>query len=365
MLRALAFVQKEAGISPGQRFRLEQWAPHLERDHGVSLELAPFESAALTSVLYERGRHAEKAGLLLRDFARRALDVARARRYDVVIMYREAALLGPAFYEYLLRGLGIPTIVDFDDAIWLHEATGPNGVFARLRFPKKIATICRLSSVVTVGNLHLAEWARVHNPRTHVVPTTIELGAYRDLPPPPADGQLVIGWTGSLSTLRYLETARGAIERVAAARPTRVEIVCSHPPSRPFAGAETHFVPWRAQTEALDVARFGVGIMPVPDEPVGRGKCGCKALQYMAAERPVVLSPVGVNADIVQDGENGIFATTENEWVEALLRLGDSAELRAKLARAGRRTVEQGFSAEAGAAKLARAVRDAIATRPR
>lgn len=357
MIRLLALVQKPEGVSPGQRFRLEQWAPHLRARHGIDLEFAPFESPGLTQVLYEPGRVPEKAVRVLHDFVRRAVDVAAAGRFDGVVLYREAALLGPAFYERVLALRGIPTVLDFDDAIWLESGGGRNGPFARLRFPSKTATLCGLVDAVTVGNGYLADWARRFNPNVHVVRTSIELAKFPVLPPPPDDGVLRIGWTGSLSTMNvHLEAARPFLEALGARRRVELQVVCSEPPARPFANVANVFIPWRPETEAEDVGRCHVGIMPLPDDAFARGKCGCKALQYMAVGRPVVVSPVGVNTEIVRQDVNGLLASTDEEWGDALNRLGDLPELRARLGVEGRKTVESGYSAESAAASFAEAV---------
>jgi len=97
--------------------------------------------------------------------------------------------------------------------------------------------------------------------------------------------------------------------------------------------------------------------MPLPDNGFTRGKCGLKALQYMATGRPVVASPVGVNGTIIEDGRNGYLAANEEEWVDALMKLAASPELRARLGSAGRERVEHDYSAPVGAAKFAAAVR--------
>jgi glycosyltransferase involved in cell wall biosynthesis len=61
-----------------------------------------------------------------------------------------------------------------------------------------------------------------------------------------------------------------------------------------------------------------VGIMPLPQGAWEYGMSGYKLVQYMAACRPVVASPVGVNCDVVMEGVNSFFARTEDEWVERL-----------------------------------------------
>jgi glycosyltransferase involved in cell wall biosynthesis len=355
MVRLLTLVQKAPGISPGQRFRLEQWAPHLLERYGIALEFVPFESPALTGVIARPGHHFEKAALLLADLLRRREVLALARSCDGVVVYREASMLGPALYERLLASLGLPLIYDFDDAIWLPSSGSVNGAFRALRFPGKTATISRLAGAITVGNEYLAAWVRRHNPNVFLVPTTIELGDYPPRPAPPRDGPFVVGWVGSHSSLVHLESARNALARLGRERQVILRIICDRPPVRPFEGVETDFVPWSREGEGAAVANAHVGIMPLLDNAISRGKCGCKALQYMAARRPVVVSPVGVNTDIVHDG-TGRLARGEDEWVAALHRLADSEELRTRLGEAGRRLVEQRYSAEAGARLFAGAV---------
>lgn len=351
-MRVLALVSKAPGISPGQRFRIEQWAPHLAADHGIEVVYAPFESPDLTQILYRPGHILEKASHVLRDAWRRRLDVRAARGYEAAFVYREAALLGPAFYERLLP---VPFVLDFDDAIWMSSPGGANGVFARLRFPGKTASIARLAGAVTVGNGYLAEWARRFNDDVTILPTTIDLSRYEVQPPraPPDGAPFVIVWMGSFSTLPYLELVRQPLERLASERPVEVRVVCDRPLQRPIVGATNTFVQWTAANEAPDIGAADVGIMPLADDEFARGKCGCKALQYMAAGRPAIVAPVGVNADIVLHGENGLLASGDEEWYRALRQLADDRGLRDRLAAAGRATVEAGYSARRGATILA------------
>jgi len=103
-------------------------------------------------------------------------------------------------------------------------------------------------------------------------------------------------------------------------------------------------VDWAAATEVRDLSEFDIGVMPLPDDEWARGKCGLKGLQYMALEIPTVMSPVGVNTEIIEDGRNGFLAAREDEWVEKLANLIESAGLRRELGQAARRTVEERYS---------------------
>jgi glycosyltransferase involved in cell wall biosynthesis len=361
-LRLLALTIKPEGISPGQRFRLEQWAPHLAASHGIELDFLPFESPRLTELLYEPGHTLRKAYWVGRDFLRRATAVLRARRYDAVIVYREAALIGPAIYERLLAWTGVPLFFDFDDAIWLpSQGLSPvNGIFSKLHFWGKTSTVCRLSTGVIAGNAYLADYARKRNPNVFVVPTTVDLDKYPALPEPDADDPFIVGWTGTHSTLVHFEQARTALETLARHRRIQVKVICSVPPERPIQGAENVFIRWAEASEAQDVAACHAGIMPLHDNEYTRGKCGAKAIQFMATGRPVVISPVGMNKDLIQHDENGFLAKNDDAFVEYLSRLAGSKELRQRIGTAGRRTVEEGYSAPVAANKLAHALRAGI-----
>ena len=356
-LRVLALASKPWGLAPGQRFRFEQWAPHLARDHSIDLELLPFESPELTEVLYKPGHHLEKAWLVSRDFIHRRSAIRQASAYDAVLLFREAALIGPAFYERQLARSKTPLIYDFDDAIWMQQPDVDRSIFSALHFHRKTKEICRLATAVTVGNEFLADFARGSNDQVHIVPTTIELADYDGRLEPPSAEPFIVCWTGSTTTLVHFEHARPALEALAQRIPLVVKIICNKPPSQPINGAKMQFIPWSAEAEAREIAASHVGIMPLPDNEFSRGKCGLKALQCMAAGRPVVASPVGVNTAIIRHGENGFLAATTAEYVDAFMQLASSPELRAKLGAAAYEMVKASYSATIGAAKFADVVR--------
>ncbi|MBS2016810.1 MAG: glycosyltransferase [Deltaproteobacteria bacterium] len=355
--KLLVLTPKPKGLSPGQRFRLEQWGPRVEARHGIRLDFLPFESPELTKVLYEPGHKPQKAFWVMRDFLRRASSLVAARDYDGVVVYREAALIGPAIYERLFAWTNKPLFFDFDDSIWQTAQISPaNGVFSLLHFWGKTSTTCKLASAVLVGNRYLADYAEKRNRNVFVIPTSIELEKYPVQPELEREDPFVVCWTGSTSTLAHFEEARRPLERLAARRKIVVKVICNRPPNRPIAGAENLFVPWTEKGEAEEVGASHVGIMPLPDDDYSKGKCGLKALQYMATGRPVVIAPVGMNVDLVKSGENGFLARTDDEWVDALEKLAASPDSRRTMGAAGRKTIEERFSAEVVSELFAEAV---------
>lgn len=346
--------------SPGQRFRMEQWARYLEAD-GVRCDFAPFEDEALHAILYQRGRLAQKATLMASAMARRLMLLPRARDYDLIYLFREASLIGPAVIERLLALRGTPMVFDFDDAVWVPYASPANSYLSYLKCFGKTATLCRISRHVLAGNPYLAAYARRYNDQVTVIPTTIDTTVYRVASPRPSGGLVTIGWTGSYSTVQHLDTLRPALTALRRTRPFRLMVIGT--PTYQLEEVEVLAQPWKADSEVTDLQQFDIGVMPLPDDEWSRGKCGLKLLQCMGVGVPVIGSPVGVNSDIIQDGVNGFLAATDEEWLEKLALLIENPELRRKIGLAGRRTVEERYSSRLWAGKV-RAVFEEIVSQP-
>jgi glycosyltransferase involved in cell wall biosynthesis len=343
--------------APGQRYRIEQWAPYL-RESGIEVTLLSFASDALGRALYQKGAYVVKAREMLRSLLKRLAHVWEARNYDIVFLHREASLIGPAWLERLAKVRQPRLVYDFDDAVWLPYVSPRNRYLSFLKAPWKTAAICRLATAVTAGSEHLASYARRFNGRVTVVPSTVSLQRYRPRPGLRRPGRPVIGWTGSHSSVQYLRIVEAPLRRLAERR--RFRFVAIGVEDFRMPGVDTECRPWRSATEVEDLWDLDVGIMPLPDEPWARGKCAMKAIQYMGVSVPAVVSPVGANRDLVETGANGFLAGSEDEWVTTLDRLLSDDDLRARLGREGRRTVEERFSAEVQAPRLAQVIRGLV-----
>ena len=235
-------------------------------------------------------------------------------------------------------------IFDFDDAVFVAYVSPSNGYLSYLKFPAKTKTICRLATHVIAGNTYLADYARQTNDNVSIVPTTIDTDKYEVLPRKENEVP-VIGWSGSFSTVQHLDSLASALRRLAQKENFRLLVIGT--PVYKIDGVDVEALPWRSATEVSDLRQIDIGIMPLPDEPWSRGKCGLKALQYMALGIPTVCSPVGVNSEIIQDSFNGFLAGTEDEWVAKLTQLLNDSKLRARLgapaARQWKRNTRQRF----------------------
>lgn len=344
MPSVLFIASHRPGRSPSQRYRFEQFAPYWEK-HGVSVRYAWIIDEADDKVFYSPGRLLDKARIFRKSLRLRREHVKLARSYDLVFVQREALMTGSTRFERALADTGRPLIYDFDDAIWRMDVSEGNRRLRWLKDPAKTPRIIGMATHVIAGNAFLAEYARQHNARVEVIPTVIDTDRYVPVATVPrADGKVVIGWTGSLTSTPHLMTAAPMLQRLQ--EELRGRIVFRFISDRPvrIPGLEIEQVAWNAAGEPEDLAPIDIGIMPLPDTEWSRGKCGFKGLQYMGMAKAVVMARVGVNTTIVDDGVNGFLAGTEEEWMDRLRRLVADAELRRRMGDAARHTVEQGFS---------------------
>jgi len=348
-MRLLALMPSLYNTSPGQRYRLEQWDPLL-KDRGVEITYEPFESQELHATVYKPGQLGKKLKLVGQAIGRRSALFNKIKNYDVVYIFREAALLGPPIFERLVHQTGVPFVFDFDDAIFVSYKSPSNGYLSYLKFAGKTKTNCRLAAHVMVGNPYLAEYAREVNDNVTIIPTTIDTEKYTPRPAKEKSGPLVIGWTGSYSTVQHLDTLRSVLKKLAGRESFRLRVIGT--PTYKIDGVETEAMPWHAETELEDLAAIDIGMMPLPDDKWSKGKCGLKALQFMAMGIPTICSPVGVNTEIIHDNQNGLIAGPEEEWIEKFTRMLKSKELRERLGQAGRKTVEEKYSAASQAPRV-------------
>lgn len=352
-IRAAFFVESDAieGSSPAAYYRVFQFLPFLAAN-GVEATVLPSRPpkyvsyehlpAALRPLAY---RGAFAARLL-----RRAAEVPRALKQDLVFLQRELLSVGPPVLERLLRRLNRAIVFDFDDAIWLSSA----GALRRVR------EILSLSHRVIAGNSYLAEFAAQHNPNVTILPTAIDTDIYVPRTTAPDGDTLTVGWIGTPGNFEHLRLILEPMrEIIARNRHVRFKVVSREPFLAPEL-ASALFEPWQRAREVRAVQGFDIGIMPLRDTPFTRGKCGGKALVCMSCGVPVVASPVGVNSDIIRNGENGLLAESSNEWLEKLSALIEDSGLRARLGSEGRRTIERRYSTAVNAPKLLAILRDAI-----
>ncbi|MCX6135049.1 MAG: glycosyltransferase family 4 protein [Ignavibacteriales bacterium] len=334
-------------LGASSRYRSYQYLPYL-RSRGHTVQVAP-----LLSNLYLQRLYAGKSMPVFDVFAalvHRKLLMLQKRKFDLLWIEYEALPWIPYWMESMLLSSSVPFVLDYDDAIFHRYDRHPSAV-VRAALGKKIDHLMNRSSLVIAGNEYLASRAREAGAkRVEILPTVIDLEKYPVTPAAQSD-EFTIGWIGTPKTVHYLNEIREALQVVGREGGARVVTIGAE--GVELSGVHCEHRLWSEKTEVEEMQKFDVGVMPLIDGPWERGKCGHKLIQYMGCSRPVVASPVGVNSTIVEEGKTGFLASTTDQWVRALRTLKENRSLRLEMGRKGRGKVEQSYSLQVAAPRLA------------
>lgn len=349
-LKVMLF-SKYSRMGASSRLRSMQYLPLLA-EHGIDVEVCELFPDAYLEARYGGSAFSAKKHVW-KYYWRRAVQLLRAQ--PGIVLWIEAELFPylPYWLESMLRRSAAPFVAEYDDALFHNYDLSSNALVRRL-LGKKIDRVMRHATCVIAGNGYLAARAtQAAAQRVEFIPTVVDHRRYAEV----VHGdrvQTVIGWVGSPATQKYLLDIRHALAQVCVKHNARLLLVGANAHIvKELAGIPVEQVAWSEDTEAAAIARMDIGIMPLVDGPWERGKCGYKLIQYMASGLPVVASPVGVNVDIVRQGDNGYLASDDDAWEDAMHRLVNDAALRQRMGRAGREQVEREYSLEAQAPRLA------------
>lgn len=350
MIKVLFFVPYP---SEGQsnRLRVEQYLPYL-RSHGIRFSVRPFASRGFYKILYKEGFLFSKIFYFIRGSLNRILDLARVFRYDIIFIHREMYPIGPALFEYIVAKIKKPIIFDFDDAIYLPNVSKHNSFMERFKVPSKIFKIISLSSTVIAGNRYLRDFALKFNPNVTIIPTPIDTDIFKPAPKLKTnDKEIIIGWIGSPTTVAFLHLVEEAVIALSSKY--------SHLKFK-IIGGDFHIngldsiinKPWTLAGEIEDLNTFDIGILPMPDNEWTKGKTTFKGILYMSMGIPTVSSAVGVNKELINDGENGFLAYSIDDWINKLSMLIENSQLRSQIGMQGRKTIEENYSLKIYAPKF-------------
>lgn len=343
----ILLLSRYAQLGASSRLRFYQYLPSLA-ESGIDVTVAP-----LLGDDYVRGLYGGKVSVfaVLKAYIARLFYMRRADEFDLVWVEKEMLPWIPGWIELGLFPAGVPLVADYDDAVF-HRYDQHRASIVRSILGSKIDKVMQRADLVVAGNQYLADRAQSAGARrVEILPTVVDVARYAIVESCGNEASPVIGWIGSPATAKFLHLIAPALNELVAAR--KVKLVAVGANASQVNNLPVTVLPWAEATEVSDIQHFDIGIMPLPDAPFERGKCGYKLIQYMACGRPVVASPVGVNSKIVHDGVDGFLATTHAEWVAALTRLIDHPELRRQMGLAGRSKIEAQYSLQAASSRLA------------
>ena len=354
---ALASYPVEAAAT---RYRLQQFVEPLAA-LGIELTIKPFLSSDSFKRLYRERSHLRIAVDLLSATARRVGSCMTLGQADVILVQREAMILGPPIIEWLAaRVFKRPMVLDLDDATYVPYTSPTYGGLAKaLKFFRKTDDLIRWSRVVICGNQTVAEYVSSKGARTEIIPTVVDTEKFK---PARASNRTlpVVGWVGTHSTFPFMQSILPALSEVAKTQPFKLKIVGAGRADVVVPGIEVENLEWNLEREVEDFQSLDVGLYPVnADNNWATGKSGFKAIQYMATGVPYVATPIGAAAQIGEENLTHLFATTREEWIDKLKTLLNDPERRHAMGDAGRRHAVECYHLESQAEKLAKVLREA------
>lgn len=335
------------------RQRLLQYLPALEHV-GVSVKVQPlFGNTYLSELFAGKGR---SFWSIAHAYAHRLLSLRDLSSFDAIFVHCEAFPYLPSIFENAVAQRARRLIFDYDDAIFHQYDQHQLGAVRRI-LGRKLQPLLRRADLCICGNRYLQEYASAFCRKTLVIPTVVDANRYASAKPT-WRARPVIGWMGSPSTYQQLEPTLRILKD---ARDKLGVDFCVIGSGRMGTGDDgVRYIGWSEESEVDELGAMDIGIMPLPDDPWARGKCGYKLIQYMACGLPVVASPVGVNSEIVEHGVNGFLASTRTEWVEAIGALAGDTDLRRRMGAAGREKVSRSYSLKAQAPRMTAAIQSVL-----
>ena len=348
-------------VAAGQRLKFEQYYADW-RAHGWTVDVSPFMDLKLWTVLFERGHLPRKLAGVVKGYWRRLADLRRLRNYDLVYCFMYAGPLGGPQLERVVRKRSRRLIYDVEDNVTVSFAERadehPNPLLRWLRGTEKYRYLIREADHVIASSPELADHCRGLNRNRAATYITSSLDSERFEPRrEQANGQLTIGWTGTFSSRPYLDLLAPVLARLAKERTFRLRVIGNFDYQLP--GVDLEVLRWSEAEEVDQLRGIDIGLYPLPADVWVSGKSGLKAITYMMMGIPCVATNVGTTPLIIEDGVNGLLATSQDDWFEALRRLIDDPAVRKAIGKRARADAVANYSRKAVAARY-RAVLDAV-----
>lgn len=342
-MKVLAIVPYQLDFCAGQRFRIEIWAKELAK-RGIEVEYLSFTDKNLTDILYQPGKYVKKASMILSAFARQLTNTLKAEKPDIIFIYREAAIAGPAIIERIVRRWNIPMVYDLEEPLFVPFKSRANGSFTRLRFVSKVDEIFKMSDTVFAANKAIGDYAGKFNKNVKIVPLTVDTERYKPDENKKVNKKPIIAWVGTRTNQINIELAVPAMRKLREKIDFTFRIIADDPMD--FEGLDVEFIKWSYDREVPLLQESDIGIVPVKENDWGPYKFFFKTIQYMSLGMPVVGTAMGSNLEIIEDGKNGFLAKTETDWYDKIKILLENPELGESLGKEARKTVLERFDIE-------------------
>ena len=335
------------GVAAGQRLKYEQYFDDWQAD-GYDITVSSFMDEALWKIVYASGNIPAKVLGVLRGHLRRIRDMFRLKNYDVIYVFMWVTPFGTSLFERLVRRLGARVIYDLEDNVLVgHKLKGAdnlNRLTTILKGSRKARfLICTADHVITSSPFLNDDCLKLNQAgRCTYITSSVDTDRYHVRQTPNPSGKVTLGWTGTFSSRPFLDLLRPVFMRLARERDFRLVVIGNF--DYALEGVDLEVIQWTNVREITDLQQFDIGLYPLPIDDWVLGKSGLKVIQYMAMGIASVSTKVGTTPMIIEDGVTGLLVESEDDWLGALHKLIDDADLRQRMGARARKVAEQRYS---------------------
>jgi glycosyltransferase involved in cell wall biosynthesis len=335
--------------APSQRLKYEQYFPYFIAN-GWQITISSFISENFWKIIYKKNHYLAKIIYTIYGYFRRIRDLFRIRKFDVVYVHLWVTPLGLPVFEWLISKLSKKLIYDIDDMVFLGHSSEANKIIVKVKGTKKMILLMKKSNHVITCTPYLDQFVRQYNEKTTDISSTINTKIYIQRTDYSLNDIPILGWSGSYSTSKYLKILEPIFISLLN-KGIKYQVLVIGDENFHFSDSRIPFtaIPWSRDKEVDNLNKIDIGLYPLPDEPWVYGKSGLKALQYMALGIPTIATAVGANFRIITDEENGFLIPINNLdlWEKRIIQLLNDKDLRERIGKKGRETVERFYSVEA------------------
>lgn len=345
--------------APGQRLKYEQYFTHIE-NAGFQITVAPFMTMPFWDIVYKKGYLFQKISWTLYGYFMRIKLLFTLHKYDAVYLFLWATPFGFPIIEWAICKLNKNIIYDIDDMVFLGHSSSANRFIERFKGTDKMIYLMKQAKHVIVCTPKLHEFVKQYNPNSTDISSTINTDTYQIANRYTNAKRLVLGWSGSHSTSKYLLLLEPVLQKLRHEFDFEIRIIGDA--SFKFNELAANAIAWNASTEIVDLQPIDIGLYPLPNEEWVYGKSGLKALQYMALGIPTVATAIGANYRVIEHEKSGYLASSETEWYNALKQLIENPTLRQTIGAAARERVIQQYSITANQQTYINIINKVVAT---
>jgi L-malate glycosyltransferase len=341
--RILVICPYPFNVAAGQRLKYEQYISDWEQN-GYAVTISPFMKMPMWDIVHKKGFFLRKIFYTIEGYCIRIKDFFRLRKFDLIYIHMYVTPIGTSFFERIYRAMASEIIFDLEDNRFLGANNEKFNLAQLFRSTEKTKYLVQRSDHVITSSPALNDFCLGYNAQKQCtyISSSIDTDKFTPNNSYSNNKKIVIGWTGTFSSRQYLDLLRPVFIKLKEKRDFKLVVIGNFDYSFPEMDIEV--IQWSLQTEVDDMQKIDIGVYPLPMDEWSMGKSGLKAIQYMSFGLPCVSTNISTVKQFINNDENGFLVSSDDEWVQTLIKLIDDADLRRRIGVNARKTALQKFS---------------------